>query len=182
MRTVADYLADRGTVEDDPDLLRDQERFRVPMLAMDAMDSRQRRAEDRTARQFGLDSAADLQKPGPRYRAPAQEAAIDEIYRLHDEAESTAWQRGGQRDDGPNNVTGFGERPFITAQPGMPCMTNSREMGILRDTPNGLVCVPIRPSPTRGVEPRRDSTDALNAVEAAYRDYDNYMTNAWRGN
>jgi hypothetical protein len=154
MVRITDYADYRRRHDIDPDptdqTLRDSQRYRVPMFAMDAATMNLNRAGFRMA---------DLQ---------SGESETDKAYREVETRDENAWRKTSSRDDnGPN---GFGSVAFKGGPVGAPCMTASGEAGTVEVDDDGyLFCRAVDPSPAAGPEPRIDSRDGETATEREYR-------------
>jgi len=144
---------------DDPHVLRDGEKMRVPMMLADGVD---RAPNDRSI-------IFDAYQPGPvRPRDVSLFDAKERAYaeRAHDD--ENAWRTP------PPNATGT--LPYA-AQVGDVCTCregpDDGAPGRLQVINGRRVCVPDRG--------RSDALPAIDARAEAYRAYDAEATNAWRG-
>ena len=131
--------------------------------------------ERRLARHFGLDSAADLHRPGYRHNTTNVTATRDTLkdaYRDYETELATAYQNPHS-----NENTGFGSRgpEDRTGQGtvGQSCTVNGRA-GTLQYVAgsSGLTCIPD--------DEADDWTDGLSDKQIAHEEYRRDLETAWR--
>jgi hypothetical protein len=93
----------------------------------------------------------------------------DELYELRDQQLGSEYLKGNRMlsDAGPP-----GSYPYSASAEGGPCTINGAS-GTLTEQDGYLVCVPD----TQG----SDAQSLKDAADKAYRDYEDRLTNAWRG-
>ncbi len=175
-------------------ILRDGQRVRVSLFMRDGSISpdllpHQRakalhQTEDAVARRFGLSDAQQLHRPG--FRRNTDVAALARVQQAYTDAEAAdreAWRNPSVRLD-YDEYGGSEERNTGTGAPakgsgapagayplsageGSACSVNGQAGTLVRQG-NWLVCQP------------RSQDAAIDAKQAAYADYDERMSNAWR--
>jgi hypothetical protein len=159
---------------DERGLLRDGAVYRVPMHLRDSLLTPLQRAvaEDRIARDLGLSDALAAHKPGYRLGDSISERAKLSAYDAMVNDMSNAWRRDSQPP---------GAYPLSVGE-GTVCTIDGRA-GHLRKTDSGdwLECVPDQESSEDAVPSRMmDAATSWRIRSAAFEDYVNDLTSAWR--
>ena len=158
------------TLPDGQRVLRDKGRASFRMAAMDSADAAQRAtmrdaARQHFARRYGLDSAADLHRPG--FRLQPDKAARGEklaAYDAYEEHLATSYLSPHAAN------TGAGSRcPRETREEGDSCLIGGME-GHLVEIDGELTCIPDSV----------DDTASLSDREIAHLKYLDHVSNAWR--
>jgi hypothetical protein len=143
---------------DENDILRDGQRLRVPMMMRDHLTPLQRAVLDHNT--VVVDDCGDtaLNRPGYRFIRGMDRTAVHEAFDQYCRDTAEAWQ-GRDADTG---------RYPLSAGEGSACTINGAP-GTLQRESDYLVCRPTAATPG-DADPRA----------AAYRDYCDRLTNAWR--
>jgi hypothetical protein len=184
----------RYTDDGDDNVLKDGQRVRVPMVAMDSTQRQVREHFGKVMDGFGRSNSELLHRPGQRFSEDS--FAIDEKIKAYADYEAdltTAW-RGGNPPikDAGENLRGY-------PREGDQCTVRGPEYPDQQGAPGhiqGGVCVPDadyedarrRKRQYRDPEGREEGSEeetkdsrSTRDREEAYREYEAELVNAWRG-